>query len=619
MNTMTEKAKPVAWYSRLLNADWFSGSSHFENLALSLALGLMIMLPLAEILLRSLFSTGITGSQPLVQHLTLVAGMLGAAVAARENRLLKLSTASLLKGRLAAVARLLSGTIAAAVSLFLCISSAGLVLTERLGGGVLAYSIPIWIVQLILPVGFGLISLRLVLHASDHAAGRWLVAIVAGLIVAVFAWLPLDPAHVTVPAVSILLLATLLGTPVFVTLGGVALILFWGQGTPIAVVALDHYSLVVNSTLPMIPLFTAAGFFLAESGAPRRLIRVFQALFGRLRGGAALVSVLVCTFFTAFTGASGVTILALGGLLMPLLLSAGQPRKSALGLITGGGSPGVLLIPALPLILYAIVASVNIKTMFLGALLPAVVMFTLTAGWGVRQGSHHRIESPAFNWREARASVAAAKWELLLPVVPIGAIFGGLATPVEAAALTACYAFLVETFVHRDLKLTSDIPRVLSESGLLVGSILLILGVALAFTNYLVDAQIPDRALEWVTGSIESRWIFLLTLNMLLLAVGCVMDIFSATIVLAPLIVPIGLAFGIDPVHLGVIFLANMELGFLTPPVGMNLFFASSRFRQPLAEVYRSVIPLFLVLCGGVLIITYVPWLSTVLPTLTQP
>jgi tripartite ATP-independent transporter DctM subunit len=301
------------------------------------------------------------------------------------------------------------------------------------------------------------------------------------------------------------MVASLLGAPVFVALGGLALVLFWAQGTPIAAVALDHYSLVVNPTLPMIPLFTAAGFFLAESGAPQRIIRVFHALFGRLRAGAAVVTVLVCTFFTSFTGASGVTILALGGLLMPLLLSAGHSSKSALGLVTGGGSPGVLLIPALPLILYAIVASADIKTMFLGALLPACLMFVLTAGWGARQGAGSRRDRHAFDWPKARSAIADAKWELLLPVVPVGAISSGLATPVEAAALTACYAGAVETLVHRDLKLASDIPRILAENGLLVGGILLILGVALGFTNYLVDAQIPDRALDWVTGSMESR------------------------------------------------------------------------------------------------------------------
>ncbi len=416
------------------------------------------------------------------------------------------------------------------------------------------------------------------------------------------------------PALIGLLAATALGSPVFATLGGAALILFWGADLPIASIPLDHYRLVINPSLPTIPLFTLAGYFLAEGGASQRLVRVFQALFGQFRGGPAIVTALVCAFFTSFTGASGVTILALGGLLMPILLTAGYPPKSALGLLTGAGSLGLLFPPCLPLILYAIVAKISIEDMFLGGVVPGILMVALTAWWGMTQGPKTNASTQRFGWEEAKSAIWKAKWELLLPAVALAGLFGGIATPVEAAALTALYAWVIETFVYRDLKVFRDAPRVMTECGLLVGGVLLILGVALGFTNYLVDAQIAERAVEWVTGSIHSRWVFLLLLNLFLLVVGCLMDIFSAIVVVVPLIVPIGVAFGVDPIHLGIIFLANLELGYLTPPVGMNLFLASYRFSKPLSEVSRSIIPILLVLLAGVLFITYVPWLTTALP-----
>jgi tripartite ATP-independent transporter DctM subunit len=363
-------------------------------------------------------------------------------------------------------------------------------------------------------------------------------------------------------------------------------------------------------------MFTLAGYLLAESQAPKRLIVLFHALIGRLRGGAALISVLACTFFTSFTGASGVTILALGGLVMPLLLGSGYRQRPALGLVTAAGLPGVLLMPALPLILYAIVARVSLTEMFLGGLLPAALMLAIVAAWGVSQEQRREPEEdpPEFDWRQVGAALDGAKWELSLPVVAVLALTSGLATPVEAAAVTALYAFVITTLIRRDLGIVRDVPRVVAECGLMIGGILLVLGVALSLTNYLVDAQIPDILVAFVTQTIEHRWMFLLALNLLLLAAGFIMDIYTAIVVLVPLIVPLGQAFGISPVHLGIIFLANLELGYLTPPVGMNLFFASYRFDKSIAEVFRAIIPLFVALSVGVLAITYIPWLSTGLP-----
>jgi len=588
--------------------------AHTENVFLALVLSGMVVLPLAELVLR-FFSTGIESVTTVVQHFTLAVASIGAAIAARENRLLSFSTAQLLSGRVGRLARTVSCAVSAAVCGFLFVASVRFLQVEIDAGIILAYGIPTWVFELVQPIGFGLIGLRLLGHASDGVAGTTAAVLVAACVMAAVLAAPLEPAMFVVPALCALLVATLLGAPIFVAVGGAALILLWGEDVPIASLAVDHYALVVNPSLPTIPMFTLAGFFLAESGAPGRLLAVFDALFGRLRGGAAAVTVIAATFFTCFTGASGVTILALGGLTMPLLLRSGYRDSQALALITAGGSAGVLLMPALPLILYAIVARVELEAMFLGGLVPAAVMMALVAIWGVLT-QREKPQAEPFDGVRALTAIWNAKWELALPVVPIGALFSGFATPVESAALTALYAFVVTTLIHRDLALARDVPAAMTECGLLVGGILLILGVALGLTNYLVDAQVTVRLIDLVTTSIENPWVFLLALNGVLLVVGCFMDIFSAIVVLVPLIVPLGQAFGIHPAHLGLVFLANLELGYLTPPVGMNLFFAATRFKRPVMEVYRAVVPLFLLLCVGVLLITYVPFLSTALPRL---
>jgi tripartite ATP-independent transporter DctM subunit len=424
-----------------------------------------------------------------------------------------------------------------------------------------------------------------------------------------------------VPGLVALLVAVVLGAPIFVMLGGAALILFWGEDIPIASISLTHYSMVTNPTLPTLPLFTLAGYFLAEGGASKRLIRVFQAWLGQFRGGPAIVTVLACAFFSSFTGASGVTILALGGLLMPVLMGAGYSERSTLGILTGSGGLGLLFPPSLPLILFAIVAGSNatgagvtIEKMFLAGLGPGVLLVGMAIWLGIRLGPKSTGIRRGFDRGEAGRAVWAAKWELLLPLVALVALFGGFATPVEAAAVTAFYAFVVETFFYRDFKGPRDVARVMAECGLLVGGVLLILGVALGFTNYLVDAQIPSRAVEWVTGTVHSKYAFLLALNLCLLVVGCVMDMFSAIVVVVPIIVPLGIAYGVDPIHLGIIFLANLELGLLTPTAGINIFLSSYRFKKPVLQVSRAVIPMQCVLIVGLLLITYFPALTTFLP-----
>ena len=616
---------PVTGWRRVLRGG--------ENLFVVLSLAALTLLPLIEMVLRR-FHSGLSGSTAFVQHFTLIVGMLGGAIAARDARLLSFSTlASFLKGRIKVAARILSSGAAAAISALLCFASLDFLQTERQGGSRLAYHIPTWIVQLVLPVGFGLVAFRLIWHAAAGWKGRAVALLLAGAIILFFTHSPIAPEKLVVAALMALLIVTVLGAPVFTTIGGAALILFWGDQTRIAAIAVKHYSLVTNPSLPTIPLFTLAGYFLAEGGASQRLVRVFQALFGSLRGGPAIVTALVCAFFTSFTGASGVTILALGGLLMPVLRSARYSERDALGLLTGAGSLGLLFPPCLPVILYSIVASeamvnlggpnagasgVTMEKMFLGGLGPGVLMVALTAWWGIRRQPKEGVVTRAFDLRDARRAMWEAKWELLLPLVALVALFGGFATPVEAAALTALYALLTATVIHRDLHLFKDVPRVMTECGLLVGGVLMILGVALGFTHYLVDAQIPDKLVEWSTHAIKSKWLFLFGLNVVLLFVGGLIEIYAAIVVVVPLLVPVGIAFGIDPVHLGIIFLANMELGFLAPPVGLNLLLSSYRFDKPILEVMRAVIPMLLVLIIGVLLITYVPPLTTFLPRLLK-
>lgn len=593
-----------------------------ENYLLIVPLAAMMLLPVLEILLRSFFKTGISGSSTIVQHLTLLVGMFGGAVAAREGRLLALSPVqTLLKGTPKAVAQVFSHGFGAAISGFLCVSSLQYILALKPLGKVLVYGIPTWIVQLVMPIGFGLVAIRLIWHSSARWYGKLACLALAAGIGALAYWTPGTPDQWVVPAMIALAIATLLGAPVFTALGGAALILFWGQELPVQSVPLKHYSLTTNDMLPSIPIFTLAGYFLAESGASQRLVRVFQAWFGSFRGGPAIVTALVCAFFTSFTGASGVTILALGGVLMPVLLAARYTERNALGLLTGAGSLGMLFPPCLPLILYVFVANnsananLTIKEMFLGGIGPGLLLVVLTAWWGVLKGPRDKAVRPLFVWKEAWAALWAAKWEMLIPVVAIGSLALVTTTP-EAAAVTATYAFLVATVVHRDLNIFKDLPKVVTECGILVGGVLLILGVALGFTHYLVDAQLPDEMVAWATGTLKSKWLFLLALNLVLLVVGGLVEIYAAIVVVVPLLVPIGVAFGLHPVHLGIIFLANMELGFLCPPVGLNLLLSSYRFKKSMVEVTRATFPMLVVLFLGVLLITYVPAVTTFLPGL---
>lgn len=577
-------------------------------------LGAMALLPLAEAAGR-LFGLGnvVPGSILLVQHLTLLTAVAGGALAARRGRLLALSTAAFLPQGLKAPARLATAALGAGVCCCLAYASWTFAGVEREDGGTIALGIPVWTAVAAMAPGFALVGLRMAWGAAQSWRGRLAAGSGALLAVAFGYWEAVGDWPILWPAVGVLLAGALLGLPIFAAMGGLAALLFWYDFTPVTAVPLAAYQLSAQPLLPAIPLFTLGGYILSGGGMDRRLVRVFTAFVGWMPGGAAIVTTLVFAFFTSFTGASGVTILALGGLLLPVLVKSHYPERFSIGLVTASGSIGLLFPPSLPVILYAVYSQTPINEMFLGGLLPGLLLVGLTAAWGVRQGRAVERERPPFHWREAAAAVNEAKWELALPAVVLAGIFGGFATLVEAAAGTVLYAFVVECCVYRDLPIRGRLPAVVVDCAALVGGVLLILSMALGLTNYLIDAQLPDLALDWVQTHIESKIVFLLALNALLLVVGCMMDIFSAIVVVVPLITPMGAAFGVDPVHLGIIFLANLELGYLTPPVGMNLFLSSYRFDQPLTRVYRSALPFLLILAGGVLAITYMPWLTLTL------
>jgi len=413
------------------------------------------------------------------------------------------------------------------------------------------------------------------------------------------------------PVSLLILVAFLMGAPVFVAMAGIAMLMFFSEGSPIAAVPTETFRLVASPTLPAIPLLTLAGYLMSEGGSAKRLVAAYQSVFGWMPGGLAIMVVFVCAIFTTFTGASGVTILALGGLVLPALLKEGYPEGFSLGLVTASGSLGLLFPPSLPVILYGVVAGVAIERLFLAGLVPGFLMILLVCVYGVIVGVRFKVPRHAFDGKQALRDMWAAKWDLGLPILVILAVVSGFATIVEASGIAAAYALLVETVIFREIHPIKQLPKVMGDAATLVGAVLILLGVALGLTSYFVDAQIPDLLVAWVSAHIHSPEMFLLVLNGLLLVLGSVLEIYSAIVVLAPLLVPLGKAYHIDPVHLGVVFLANLELGFLFPPMGLNLFLSAQRFQKPLPELYKRALPFLAILAIGVLIITYVPAVTT--------
>jgi C4-dicarboxylate transporter DctM subunit len=410
----------------------------------------------------------------------------------------------------------------------------------------------------------------------------------------------------------LLVLLALLGAPLFAIIAASAMLGFLREGIDLQAVAIEFYGIAEMPILLAIPLFTFAGYLLSESGAPRRLVRLTSALLGWMPAGLAIVSLAACAFFTAFTGASGVTIIALGALLFPALQQAGYPEKFNLGLITSAGSLGLLFAPSLPLILYGIVAEISVEDLFLAGVLPGILMLLILSGYSVWKNRAVRVPLGDFSWREAGGAVREAAWEIPLPVVVLGGIYSGYFAISEAAAVTALYVLVVDVAILREIPLRK-LPGIMRDSMVLVGGILLILGMSLASTNYMIDAGVPQKLLAWVSMFVSSQLTFMLLLLAFLLVLGAILDIFSAIVLVVPLILPVAMQYGVDPVHLGIVFLATMQLGYITPPVGLNLFIASYRFERPVVELYLSTLPFFFFLLISVTIIAFWPGLSLAL------
>ncbi len=416
-----------------------------------------------------------------------------------------------------------------------------------------------------------------------------------------------------------LLLLAVAGMPIFAVILAAALIGFQASDVELSVITIELYRVTDTPLLIALPFFTLAGYLLAESNSSERLVRITQALIGWVPSGLAIIAFISCALFTAFTGASGVTIVALGALLYPALRQVGYTEKFSLGLVTSSGSLGLLLAPSLPLILYGIVAQqlevgepFTIQQLFLAGLLPAGLMIGLLSAWSLWVNRGHAIPTQSFSGQELRAAIWDARWEIPLPLLVLAGIYGGFFAVSETAAITLLYVFIVEVFIYREIPF-KNLTSVVQKSMTMVGGIILILGVSLAFTNLLIDADIPTQFFEFTQEYVDSKLTFLLLLNIFLLLLGAILDIFAAIVIVVPLILPVAIAFGIDPIHLGIIFLANMQIGYFTPPVGMNLFIASYRFNKPITTLYAASIPFMLVLMLAVIIITYVPELSLML------
>lgn len=590
---------------------------------------LLAGIPAVEIVIRKLFGTSIRGGFDYTRHIVLWLTLLGASVNSFTDRHMKIEFCTkFLPERGKKLADMLSLFVVILVSgAFFIISlvflKMGFTSEDKVG------FISQRLIMAVMPLGFLLVIIR-TLQQKTFSYGA-VVTLCAAVLAAL--WLAFSPAvncisdivpevpewlwsladmsvssvaALRLPLILVLICSGVLGTPIFAVLGGIAYILITASGTYAEISANEFYTMLIGNTVPAIPLFTLTGFILSESKAGDRLIRTFNAFFGWMPAGIIIASVVISAFFTVFTGASGVTILAIGGLLAAILEKNGIEEKYRDGLLCSAGSIGLLFPPSLPMILYGIIAQLDIKAMFLGGIVPGLLLVLSLVVTGVFYISRHPIRRVRSTPHECVSSFIGSFWEFLLPFIIIFSYFSGLTTLVETGAVAVLYTMLVEFVIKRELHV-KDLFTIAQKSVPIIAGILVILGMAKVLSYYMIDEMIPQRFAEWTALHIHSKILFLFLLNIALLVVGCFMDIYSAIMVVVPLITPLGEIFGINPVHLGIIFLANLELGYLTPPVGLNLFLASYRFNVPLEKMYRAVIPFFLIMLLTVFIITYVP------------
>jgi tripartite ATP-independent transporter DctM subunit len=595
---------------------------------------LLALIPAAEAAAR-LFGTGVPASSVLMTHLLLVLGLFAAMITTGGGEHLSIALIQYLPGerikRVFTIANCLLAALICAIVAWCSVSFLKIGLERRLIG-----FIPNMVFALAMPLGYGVMALRFARRTPVRGAGRLLpaLALILGTalsfpVIVKLIWgfntpdsvfdLTLSFANLAyrlrIPALLLLVTAALAGSPIFAVIGGVAFVIIQSAGGEPEAITNSIFSALTESGIVAIPLFTLTGFLLSESRAGERLVRSFRRLTGWLPGGLIIATVIICAFFTSFTGASGVTILALGGILFTVLTEkSGYPEKFSIGLLTSSGGIGLLFPPSLPIILVGAATRTNIIHVFLGAFLPGVLLVTGMIVFGiaasVRLSVRTKTPRETFNLRQTGADLGNSALELLLPLLLIAGYFSGILSLIEIGAVSVIYTFIAEVLIHRDIRIR-DLPRVFHKAVPIIGGVLAILAMAKALSYAIVDTQIPENFARWMRGAVESKYLFLLLLNLALLAVGCLMDIFSAILVVLPLVAPLGGIYGIDPVHLGVIFIINLEAGFLTPPVGLNLFLASYRFKKPFMEVCRHVLPFLAIQLAVILIVTYVPAIST--------
>lgn len=576
---------------------------------------ILISFPIFQILARYISFFSIPASQEIVQHMTLWIGFIGAVIAARSNKLLSVVREPVFDSSTKVKwPKFFVHVFSLSIVFVLSISYLKMIQIGFQYPDYIAPYIPTWFAQAIIPVGLILIWYQMIMTSSTDSKYRALLTVISIIptIILYFWQFPLANPLLLWTKVLFAILLVAFGLPIFILLASLSIFFFLSEPSEwatnydlISTISDSAYRIVVSPTLAAIPIFTLAGYLLAESNISKRLIRFFKASFGWLPGSTVLIVVLLCAFFTALTGGSGVTILALGAILYPILIHDGYSKQFSLGIITTAGSLGLLFPPSLPAIIYSVTAGINPLELFKQALIPAIFLMSIMFFYGLyKRPKSKTVER--FVLKDAFETAKIAKWEIAIPLLIILSLFSGFATLVESAALLVLYVLMVELYIFRDISF-KNLPKIIIDCSTLVGGVLIILGFAMGFTGYLVDAQIPLKILNFVQSTISSKIIFLLALNILLLIVGCLMDVFSAIIVVVPLIAPLATYFGIDPFHLAIIFIANLELGYITPPVGMNLYLSSYRFEKDMPTIYSATLPFFFIRLIGVILITYIP------------
>ena len=604
-----------------------------EEILCMVSLVFMALLPVMESIARLIFKTGILASSGLTSHLLLFVGLLGGMICTRNDAHLAISLVHYIpEGKIKQRFKVFCYHVSAFVATVIVWSSVSFI-KIGLESKVIGF-IPIRVFALIIPISFGVIAVRFVRRTK--LTGWKIIFPVMSIVLGTIASFPVIAKiiwgfdmsdavfeicdkfiilalYAKVPLIIFLIIAALGGTPLFIVMGGLALLLLQASGGEMDSVAVDIYSGLTNTNIIAIPLFTIVGFFLSESKAGERLVNTFRSFFSWLPGGIILVSVIICAFFTSFTGASGVTILALGGILYAILSEhLHYPEKFSIGLLTSVGSIGLLFPPSLPLILVGTVTQTNIFHLFLGGIIPGIILVVTMIVFGIIVSIRVKIPVEKFEKGRALSALKDSAFEILLPILLITGYFTGVLSLVEVGAAAVLYVFIVEVLIHRDIKIT-DIKKIFDKAVPIIGGVLSILALSKALSYYIVDTQAPANIAAWLYNAFSSKYIFLLLLNLVLLVVGCLMDIFSAILIVLPLIVPLSQVYGVDPVHLGMIFIVNLEVGYLTPPVGLNLFLASYRFKKPFVDICRYVFPFLSVRLFVVLLLTYLPVLSTFL------